>query len=314
MEWSNDLSLQLIEAYRDRPVLWDVSHNYYKLANRRNEAWAEIAKLFNCDVMEVKKKMNSLLSSFRRERQKEGLRRSGTGPEEVYHSTWFAFNSLKFLFDRYRPRRHRHNFEDDDGDYEGEDFITDEEPDIPTDVLKMEYSEDSPVAGDSAVLERFSADGDKKPALKRKRGWSEETRLADACGLLKAAVTAGALARDDCAVYGEHVANKLRALDHRTRAIVQHAINNVLFEADMGKYSEAGAPHFQPAYYECATPAGFPPAWAPPTPQPQQAAAAAAAAAAMMCPPPPPQQAPAGAQAHASPTAASQPPHQSPRA
>src|SRR5580765_5188461 len=43
---------------------------------------------------------------------------------------------------------------------------------------------------------------------------------------------------DDCSVYGEHVAFKLRSYDTRTRAIVQQQINNILFNADMGMYSQ----------------------------------------------------------------------------
>lgn len=36
--------------------------------------------------------------------------------------------------------------------------------------------------------------------------------------------------------FGVHVAHKLRGYDRRTCTIVQHHINNILFEADMGKY------------------------------------------------------------------------------
>jgi len=41
---------------------------------------------------------------------------------------------------------------------------------------------------------------------------------------------------DDCAIYLQHVANKLRKYSRNTRIQVEHAINNVLFAADMGKY------------------------------------------------------------------------------
>jgi hypothetical protein len=37
--------------------------------------------------------------------------------------------------------------------------------------------------------------------------------------------------------YGQHIANELRKYDPSTLAQVKHAINNVIFEADMGKYS-----------------------------------------------------------------------------
>ncbi|KAK7578149.1 hypothetical protein V9T40_010354 [Parthenolecanium corni] len=44
--------------------------------------------------------------------------------------------------------------------------------------------------------------------------------------------------RDSCDVYGEHVAMKLRNYSERTRSIVQHLVNNILFEADMGKFND----------------------------------------------------------------------------
>jgi len=41
---------------------------------------------------------------------------------------------------------------------------------------------------------------------------------------------------DECAIYLKHVANKLRKYSRNTRIQVEHAINNILFAADMGKY------------------------------------------------------------------------------
>ncbi|XP_050064604.1 uncharacterized protein LOC126553492 [Aphis gossypii] len=41
---------------------------------------------------------------------------------------------------------------------------------------------------------------------------------------------------DEWSVYGQHLANKLRKYTPHTSSIVQHYFNNILFEADMGKY------------------------------------------------------------------------------
>lgn len=48
--------------------------------------------------------MESLLTSFRREQQREGTT-SGMGNDEVYHSQWFAFQSRQFLNDKFKPRK-----------------------------------------------------------------------------------------------------------------------------------------------------------------------------------------------------------------
>lgn len=47
------------------------------------------------------------------------------------------------------------------------------------------------------------------------------------------------LKRDDCSVYGEHVANEIRKLNPKSQTIVKHLINNVLFEAAMENYDDA---------------------------------------------------------------------------
>lgn len=58
-----------------------------------------------CDVTDVKKKIESLLGSFRRERQREDMsKRSGAGTDGLYHSKWFAYQSMKFLSDKFQPR------------------------------------------------------------------------------------------------------------------------------------------------------------------------------------------------------------------
>lgn len=53
---------------------------------------------------DVKKKIDSLLTSFRRERQKSKCY-SGAGTEDVYKSNWFAFKHLQFLMDKFTPRK-----------------------------------------------------------------------------------------------------------------------------------------------------------------------------------------------------------------
>lgn len=55
------------------------------------------------------------------------------------------------------------------------------------------------------------------------------------------AVLQQAMKKDECTTYGEHVANELRDLQPRARTIVKHLINNILFDAAMGKYNNDGS-------------------------------------------------------------------------
>nr|CAH7748804.1 unnamed protein product [Callosobruchus chinensis] len=68
MEWNNDNVSELINAYRVRPVLWNSLDPYYK--NKKEDAWRELADMLTTDTAEIKKMMQSLLASFRREKQK----------------------------------------------------------------------------------------------------------------------------------------------------------------------------------------------------------------------------------------------------
>ena len=58
-EWMNDATLQLISEYQKHVVSWDSTHKFYKLVNKQNDAWEEIAKEVGISVPEVKKKMNN---------------------------------------------------------------------------------------------------------------------------------------------------------------------------------------------------------------------------------------------------------------
>jgi hypothetical protein len=97
MEWSNTVSKRLIDLYREKELLWNPTHADYKSILN---AWNEISQLLGCDQTEVRKKVESLLTSFRRERQKEETK-SGCGADEAYKSSWFAFKSMLFLRGKY---------------------------------------------------------------------------------------------------------------------------------------------------------------------------------------------------------------------
>lgn len=103
-EWTNKEVLSLIEAFKERSCLWDKIHEDYKLVSKKNNAWLELANMYEIEVYELKKKMSSLLSSLRRERQKqENLKPDGRN----YRSSWFAFNSLYFVPRKRRERKCR---------------------------------------------------------------------------------------------------------------------------------------------------------------------------------------------------------------
>lgn len=68
MAWNRENCLKLIDLYKQQPSLWDpTNQNYYTRLNKQN-AWLNIANSLECSVDDVKRKMESLLGSFRREK------------------------------------------------------------------------------------------------------------------------------------------------------------------------------------------------------------------------------------------------------
>jgi len=108
MEWSQDKTLELIELYRLRPILWNCKLNDYKNRNKRQDTFNEIATLMNIDKDEVERKIKNLSSHFAREskrvrEEKVANTKSGSGAA-IYDGKWFAYKSMEFLLDRNKPR------------------------------------------------------------------------------------------------------------------------------------------------------------------------------------------------------------------
>nr|CAI5853679.1 unnamed protein product [Callosobruchus analis] len=69
MDWDNEKSLELIELYKMKLEIWQATNKFYYNKLKKQDAWSEIAKNMGTTVDIVKNKLNSLLSSFRREKR-----------------------------------------------------------------------------------------------------------------------------------------------------------------------------------------------------------------------------------------------------
>ncbi|KAL6265630.1 hypothetical protein P5V15_002424 [Pogonomyrmex californicus] len=101
-EWPYDKVLQLIALFQQRPMLWDIRCDAYKDRQKRQEVTVELATYFNVEKDEIERKLKNLQSHFYREVKKEEQSKSTGG---IYRSKWFAYNALKFLADKSKPRR-----------------------------------------------------------------------------------------------------------------------------------------------------------------------------------------------------------------
>lgn len=74
---------------------------------------------------------------------------------------------------------------------------------------------------------------------KRKILANTDSRIDEAFDILKKSASNIELSQqppDECTTYGTHIGNKLRNYTPKTRSFVQYYFNNILFEADMGKF------------------------------------------------------------------------------
>ena len=80
MEWSEEATLNFIESYRSKEILWDPKNPKYYNKIRKNDYWLALSEEFHISVEECKKKITLLLSALRREKAKmKKSRGTGTG-------------------------------------------------------------------------------------------------------------------------------------------------------------------------------------------------------------------------------------------
>lgn len=88
MEWTNNLVIKLVQQYEARPMLWNPNHELFRILSAKIDAWEELSTNFDIEISDLKKKVQSVLASHRREngRVKAGGR-----------SNWFLYPYMKFL-------------------------------------------------------------------------------------------------------------------------------------------------------------------------------------------------------------------------
>lgn len=95
--WTNEKVLEFLELYQAEVLLWNPSTRNHKNRNAVADAWQRIQQKFsmNCTILELKKKRESLMSTYRlyQKKTKESVR-SGASTSEIFRSTWFAYELM----------------------------------------------------------------------------------------------------------------------------------------------------------------------------------------------------------------------------
>ncbi|XP_068617795.1 uncharacterized protein [Battus philenor] len=254
VEWTNEVVIRLMAEYRLRPELWDSTHDLYRVHTAKYEAWAELAGMFECDIVDLRKKLNSIFASHRREKAK--VRCGG-------RSTWFLYPHMSFLPTHVgnrdagpageRRRRILNLPAEEAGPSSAEEYVDEEEvraaaaPDVVPDVvIKTEPTVDYPKIRAKREVKYATcrkprrAKVLKRRAVKENYGEEDRSRLIETLRSLRRSDLLKK--KDECDSFGEYIAESLRKHDQRTRSMIKQAINNILFEQEMKKYSGSHFP------------------------------------------------------------------------
>ncbi|VEN62484.1 unnamed protein product [Callosobruchus maculatus] len=222
MQWDYKKTLFFIGRYKAYNVLWDPSHKDHYNKMKREDAWSEIADEVDCTVDICKKKMSSILASFRRERQKIKKSR-GKGPEEAYHSSWFAYKSLLFLLDRDLPGSTRDSLPPQANSTPPAEQNTDLDLKRPLDNSNDTKPEEPPP----------------RPQKKKRASINPDEIMRSTLDILQRNTDQSSSSLHnlgECDAFGAYVASKLRSYSRQTRIYVEHQVSNILFSADCGEY------------------------------------------------------------------------------
>ncbi|XP_026753247.1 uncharacterized protein LOC113513452 [Galleria mellonella] len=241
VEWTNELVIKLVEEYSKKPELWDNTHKWYRMHTAKYEAWTDLANMFDCDIADLRKKLNSIFASHRREKAK--VRCGG-------RSLWFLYNHLKFLPNhldndnnpdavvmksnnsRIEEDFEEHTSDDNnhDVDEDHEEIIIKEEPVVQTYVKPKSYKYTTHKPRLTKTIKRRIIR--EAPANSSSR---IDSKILETLRLIRKSDLSRK--KDECDSFGEYIADSLRKHDDRTQSMIKQAINNILFEQEMKKYS-----------------------------------------------------------------------------
>ncbi|XP_063547989.1 uncharacterized protein LOC134755372 [Cydia strobilella] len=224
MSWSNDVVLEFLDLYRREQLLWDPKHPHHRNRSEVSDAWLRIqtSLSINCSVSDLKKKKESLMTSFRMHWNKKKK------SQDSYHTTWFAYPMMEsFLGGKY---------ECDSTQMEHEFFVNaayTTPPAIPDHTAPRNHG-----TVERTPTNRLTRQSAPNPTDKT-TGFDTDTdvfyakkQMDEAVTYLKKATTEKR-DMDEYDLYGQLLAKKLRKLDEHQRDVAMHEIDNIMFRAKM---------------------------------------------------------------------------------
>lgn len=198
---------EFIEVYRGLPALWDVKCKDYTNRAKKGKQYDVLIEKYrekypDAEKQEVVKKVNSLRTNFRKELKRiRDADRSGAGAEDVEPTLWY-FDEMKFL-------------------------VTQET--LTASISTMDISQDVHDNEDRGDANETRAVDDESRQKNRKRKAPDPTEE-----LVKLASKRLQQPQDDSDVVAAAWAVELRKMDPQQQLFAKKAINEILFEGQMG--------------------------------------------------------------------------------
>uniref|UniRef100_A0A6P7FBG7 Uncharacterized protein LOC114328303 isoform X2 n=1 Tax=Diabrotica virgifera virgifera TaxID=50390 RepID=A0A6P7FBG7_DIAVI len=220
MEWKSERHvLKLIEAYRRTSLLWDFQDPKYYKKPIKVKAWREIGQEVNMPWDECRRKIQSLLGSYRREKYRI---RQGKRSGDAYVSRWYAYEALTFLDGRKMPTQRPK--------MQPEDMMEDVD-DIGVEVSLSELSPETS-ASSPINIPSTRAKTDDYPTSSM---LGSEFNIFDTVREKP----------NETDTFFTYVATKVNNYSRETQTAVQHAVFKILMKADKGFYESASSDNQQ---------------------------------------------------------------------
>ncbi|KPJ10492.1 hypothetical protein RR48_09626 [Papilio machaon] len=249
----NDKCRKLIQLYGANEFMWNSKSPQYHNKLLRLQTWVEISKQLDVPIPELKKKMTVLLASYRREKSRI-VKSLSSGKGEVYVSKWYGFEDFQFMKDKDIANETLDTMvdntqNDNNESNDTETSLPEEEQEIeppknPQKRRKTNIETDSPILRKHLKVRRRKKVITKEESPQQKQSFHVLTESATSTDLYFS--------------YGLYIANELRKYDQRTLSYVKQAINNVIFEADIGIYSKLECDNRNDESYNSSTPSASP--------------------------------------------------------
>ncbi|XP_076397834.1 uncharacterized protein LOC100881882 [Megachile rotundata] len=220
--WTVEKTLKLIEDLRREPCLWDRKCEEFKNKEKKRDAMNNLAEKNGVTSAELERKIHSMKTQFYRERRKLfNTKRSNAASK---NSNWFGYMPLMFLIRKSETKSS--NVQSTN--------VKEEQIEVESTNTEVETTNDTDQTENENDVENVFPIPEYGGHEVQQNG-----NNVDSTQLLECSKCLTMSTRDELSTFGEYIACTLRNCNRQRKeiAIAQHQISNILFNLEMGVYS-----------------------------------------------------------------------------